>query len=387
MNSLLNSVLFSSILFSFHILIKHFQAKVSISHIFIASIQIFNEIYGLAISRGFVENALKNLFVPDFFRRLLFLRKPSMPSQIIENPEEYQSFLDFSLRNPALDPENIKENSSVWVFKNEMKAFFQKKPQFVNIKHKEPEKNNENKEKKACFSPRLKKVDWNSPGFRVLNRNPEENLKKPDLFNKKPAFLKEISIEKAHEMHYFRTNSSKHLKSEKIRKKSPDDFMKDLKDLKEILTSVHQDLKKTFFRVEKSEETEKNGIIEKKEVISEEKMLEKSENMKFPALDLTENRKKLRIIVEEGDLRKENEENHDILEEIKKVLLERDRDELMRFKKGEARDFLRKYDTIIRVGSSSPDERIKELEGRINEKKERLRVYLKSSENKLRKKS
>ena len=75
---LLNALLFVSIVFSFEILIKHFQAKVTRKMVISACIQIFSDIYQISVSSSFVEKGLSHIFMPDFYKRLLFIRKPSL---------------------------------------------------------------------------------------------------------------------------------------------------------------------------------------------------------------------------------------------------------------------------------------------------------------------
>ena len=68
---------------------------------------------------------------------------------------------------------------------------------------------------------------------------------------------------------------------------------------------------------------------------------------------------------------------------MKKIIIERDKDELIRFKKRGHRNFVHRYKKILTEGSSSPDDRIKELEYKILEKKEDLRNFLKRSDKKI----
>lgn len=397
---LLNALLFVSIVFSFEILIKHFQAKVTRKMLVSGCMQIFSDIYQISLSSSFVEKGLSHIFVPDFFKRLLFIRKPSLllPKKKTESEEEH-SCLDFSVKN-RVNLEKLRENSSFQDFKADIGTILQKRQVSYGKIKESPERFAENQEKEQVFSPRLKRIDWNSEGFKVFSRSSDENRGKGANKQKNDVRNDILKID-TREMRLFRSGSIKKTRNDKIRKKSPEEIMKDLRDLKEVLTKVHGDLKRTYFKPEKIEQNNKNSeemsnskenSNEKsnenfsREKSNDEKSNEKSQILKFPVFSLTETRKKITIKIEEKAKKIEvQEENHGYLEEMTKIITERNKDELIRFKTRGKRNFVNRYKKILTEGSSSPDDRIKELEYKILEKKEDLKIFLKMSDKKIRK--
>ena len=396
-NFLINLVIFSSIVIVFLIFFKHFKdknAQYNEKFLFSSIIAVYFELYDMKISQGFIENNLHCLYYPFFFKKITkkdYIFEPISP----KNNKDKDYVFDFQIKNQN----GISENPILLNFQREIHNIIKIKKPFLKPIHSstkifmKTEENNEN----MRFSPRFtyEKTKDLSPGFRIFSRSlSDKRRKRKEIEEESIKLLKNSAIE-AKNLEFSR-NHTKIIKNNdnlfSPRKKTPFEMLKELEEMKEIVSKVNTEIRKDgYFSIkspmfkEEEEEQEKNDIINEKneefidnnecsEVISENKKNHKFEE-KF---EILQKPKKFDYFITDYNFIEKNDENKGYFDELTENIMKRDKNELLRYEDKRINGFTRKFKRIFYEESHSPDERILEVEKKILQKRDNLKIFLKN---------
>ena len=167
------------------------------------------------------------------------------------------------------------------------------------------------------------------------------------------------------------------------------DMIHEMKEMKEVLTRALSDLKQTCIQPKLvgslGEEGEVGNLFGTlRSDPNSQQTAEPADPIKFPPLEVESSgiqRKTIREEIKEHEKRTEDEDNG-FMKEMKQIIVDRDRDEFIRFKQGVAKGFTSRFQRVL-IERSTPQDRINILQAKIQEKRKNLDAFLRMSERKI----
>ena len=431
---LMNLSLFSTVLIVFRILLKNFTEKTKkFNKEFLYEFFriLFSTIYEMEISFSFIEKTAKGLYKDDFFEKIAVFAKEAKTE--VKKEEKTESFLRkaFFFEDFLRKKEEISTESPFFEeFRRDLKGKleFKKKKEINFVKNTEKiivEKNSlknveffsrkidELSQKNGDFSSRknsanssgflkkfsIKNANKTSASFRIFSRSSSQK-RKPAIFHEKQPIFEEkplILRKKSEKIRGFSAKKKKLEKetSQKMQRKKGV-FLEEVKELKETLDFVHEQLKKTVVLVKNTKENEvfcrnsrekiwflqeKLGNAREKEKNSSlsgslEKKEEKIKVFSYEKIEKNLKKNQMKFLNEEKTCKKVGE-NDDFFEEMKEIMLNRKENQRFFYKKKKIKVF-QQLRRVYYEENRSPDEKIEEIGAKILQKRENLVFFLKN---------